>query len=62
LSSLFAGYPLEKGNIIVNNIDLKDYGKDIRRELALIPQDLFVFEGTLRDNIDILGELRDHEI
>lgn len=33
-----------------------------RSRIAVIPQDPFLFEGSIRDNVDPLGEYRDPEV
>ena len=44
--------PVE-GNISIDNISTSSIGLlDLRRRLAIIPQDAALFEGTVRDNLD----------
>lgn len=41
------------GNINIDNLDTSSIGLlDLRRRLAIIPQDAALFEGTVRDNLD----------
>lgn len=41
------------GNIGIDNLDTSTIGLlDLRRRLAIIPQDAALFEGTVRDNLD----------
>ena len=41
------------GNISIDDLDTSTVGLlDIRRRLAIIPQDAALFEGTVRDNVD----------
>lgn len=41
------------GNIDIDNLDTSSIGLlDLRRRLAIIPQDAALFEGTVRDNLD----------
>ncbi|KOS18981.1 Metal resistance protein YCF1 [Escovopsis weberi] len=41
------------GNIDIDNLDTSAMGLlDLRRRLAIIPQDAALFEGTVRDNLD----------
>lgn len=41
------------GNISIDNVDTSTIGLlDVRRRLAIIPQDAALFEGTVRDNLD----------
>lgn len=40
----------------------RDTAYDCRSRLWCIPQDPFLFSGSIRDNLDPLGEFRDNEI
>ena len=41
------------GNISIDDLDTSSIGLlDVRRRLAIIPQDAALFEGTVRDNLD----------
>jgi ATP-binding cassette subfamily C (CFTR/MRP) protein 1 len=41
------------GNISIDNLNTSSIGLlDLRRRLAIIPQDAALFEGTIRDNLD----------
>lgn len=45
-------YPWEKGDILIKDYNLKDINLDILRErIAYISQDIFMFSGTIRDNL-----------
>lgn len=51
------------GSIIIDGIDIKKIGlTKLRSSLNIISQDLSLFEGTLRYNIDPLGKHTDKEI
>ena len=51
--SLFRIIEADTGNIIIDGIDTSKIGLlDLRRRLAIIPQDAALFEGTIRDNLD----------
>ncbi|KAI1331203.1 metal resistance protein YCF1 [Xylariaceae sp. FL0255] len=51
--SLFRLIEAATGNINIDNLDTSTIGLlDLRRRLAIIPQDAALFEGTIRDNLD----------
>ncbi|KAI1268304.1 metal resistance protein YCF1 [Xylariaceae sp. FL1019] len=51
--SLFRLIEADTGNISIDNLDTSTIGLlDLRRRLAIIPQDAALFEGTVRDNLD----------
>ncbi|KAJ7294959.1 hypothetical protein O6H91_05G079100 [Diphasiastrum complanatum] len=51
------------GRILVDNVDITKLGlRDLRSRLCIIPQEPTMFEGTVRSNIDPLGEHLDAEI
>jgi ATP-binding cassette subfamily C (CFTR/MRP) protein 1 len=51
--ALFRIIEAAEGNINIDNIDTSTIGlMDLRRRLAIIPQDAALFEGSLRDNLD----------
>ena len=53
----------KSGNIIIDGINSQKINLDFLREhLSIVPQDPFIFEGTLRDNIDPLKKYSDEKI
>ncbi|KAI9353058.1 hypothetical protein DFJ73DRAFT_829327 [Zopfochytrium polystomum] len=59
-STLGAAFPrfveFERGDIILDGIPFSRLGvKDLRKAVTMVPQDAFLFAGTLRENLDPLG-------
>lgn len=51
--ALFRIIEADSGNITIDGINTSSIGLlDLRRRLAIIPQDAALFEGTIRDNLD----------
>jgi ABC-type multidrug transport system fused ATPase/permease subunit len=51
------------GNIDIDDVNTSSIGLlDLRRRLAIIPQDAALFEGTVRDNLDPAGVHDDTEL
>ena len=59
-SLLLRFYPLapDGGRIFVDGLPIEDWDvRELRRQFALVQQDLFLFAGTLRHNITLHGEV-----
>ncbi|CAG2120463.1 unnamed protein product, partial [Medioppia subpectinata] len=51
------------GRIVIDGVDTKAIGlHDLRRALAIIPQEPVVFSGTMRRNLDPFGQYSDPEM
>ena len=51
--SLIAGlYPFQNGKIFIDGKEIRDYSlKELRRNIGIVQQDVFLFSGTIRENI-----------
>ena len=57
LSLLFRFYQPQKGTILLDEKPIESYGKHfLRRRLGFVQQDVFIFAGTIRENLALLGE------
>ncbi|XP_019436154.1 PREDICTED: ABC transporter C family member 13 isoform X3 [Lupinus angustifolius] len=53
LNALFRLTPVCTGSITIDGMDIKNIPvRDLRAHLAIVPQSPFLFEGSLRDNLD----------
>ncbi|KAG8877736.1 hypothetical protein FRB97_003150 [Tulasnella sp. 331] len=63
LQALFRMVELQEGSIEIDGVNVREVGlKTLRRSLAVIPQDVKLFQGTLRENIDPLSLKTDAEL
>lgn len=59
ISLLNKFYDIEKGSILIDGIDIKDFElSSLRRRIAVVLQDVFLFSGSVHENIT----MRDTEI
>lgn len=58
VSALFRFYEIDRGSILVDGLDIREWNKhELRRHLGLVLQDVFLFSGDIASNIT-LGDLR----
>ena len=63
LMALFRGAELESGVVKIGDLSTRTLSlSDLREKLSIIPQDPFLFDGTLRENIDPTRTKGDDEL
>ncbi|NWY57630.1 MRP7 protein, partial [Chionis minor] len=61
--ALFRMLELKSGRILLDGVDSQLVGlEDLRSRLAIIPQDPFLFSGSIRENLDPQGKRTDAEL
>ena len=53
LSLLFLAYRPQEGSIQVGGSDIREYGGAIRGFVSIIPQEIVIFEGSVKENLDM---------
>lgn len=47
-------YDFQKGSILVDNIDIRSFNQeDLRKQMAIVLQDVFLFSGDIKNNINL---------
>ncbi|XP_053191606.1 ATP-binding cassette sub-family C member 10 isoform X2 [Scomber japonicus] len=61
--ALFRMVELNQGQILLDGLDISTVGlAQLRSRLAIIPQDPFLFSGTIRENLDPCGQHMDQQL
>jgi ABC-type multidrug transport system fused ATPase/permease subunit len=61
--SLFRVIEAVSGSITIDGVDISKLGlHDLRSRMTIIPQDSFLFAGTVRDNLDPFREESDADL
>jgi len=63
ISLLSALYPYQKGQIFIDDKEITDYSlEDLRNNIGIVQQDVFLFSGTIRENIALDKNMSDKEL
>lgn len=63
ISLLTRFYDIDEGEILIDGINIKGVRKeDLRKNIGVVLQDVFLFSGTIRDNIKLNKDISDEEI
>lgn len=53
----------ESGSILIDGVDIRRLGlKQLRSQMSIIPQDPFMFSGTVRSNLDPFSSYQEHDL
>ncbi len=56
-------YEIQKGEILIDGININEYKlRDLRRNVAVVLQDVFLFSGDIKSNIRLSSPISDYEI
>lgn len=56
-------YKIQKGQILIDGIDINDYKlSDLRRNVSVVLQDVFLFSGDIKKNITLNDEVDEEQI
>jgi ATP-binding cassette subfamily B multidrug efflux pump len=56
-------YPVQRGEILIDEININDINlKDLRRNIAVVLQDVFLFSGNIKKNVALNDAIEDDEI
>ncbi|HOB19639.1 MAG TPA: ABC transporter ATP-binding protein [Candidatus Atribacteria bacterium] len=56
-------YRVQKGEILIDGININDINlRDLRRNIAVVLQDVFLFSGSIRDNITLNSDISEDRV
>ena len=56
-------YPIQKGQILIDDIPIEQWSlRALREDIAVVLQDVFLFTGTIADNIRISSPISDEQV
>ncbi len=60
INLLLRMHDVQRGAILIDGVDIREYRlRDLRRRFAVVLQDAFLFDGTVRDNVTLGREIDD---
>lgn len=63
ISLLMRFYDIQKGQILIDGMDVRDIRLcDLRRNIAVVLQEVFLFSGTVAENVRLNADLMDEEV
>jgi len=63
INLLLGLYPVERGSILIDGVDIQDYGLlNLRSFFGLVSQDIFLFNDTLKENLCLGKNFSDEQI
>ena len=56
-------YPIQKGDILIDGVSIKDWNLgDLRKGVCVVLQDVFLFSGTIGENISLQSDISEEKI
>lgn len=56
-------YPIQKGEILIDGVNINEFRlKDLRKQIAIVLQDVFLFSGTIKENITLNDEIDEQKL
>lgn len=56
-------YPIQKGDILIDGVSIKDWNLgDLRKGVCVVLQDVFLFSGTIGENISLQSNISEEKI
>lgn len=63
VNAIFRMIDIEEGKIEIDGVDIKSISlQELRRKIGIVPQEVTLFQGTIRSNLDMFGEFQEDEM